>query len=85
MKNTYTYVEMANVINKPWINRKEVMILLPVGQKQAGKIMDEILSGIDENRRFRTKEKLVPVQRLADAYDIDLELIRREAKKMLAR
>lgn len=85
MKNTYTYVEMANVINKPWINRKEVMILLPVGQKQAGKIMDEILSGIDENRRFRTKEKLVPVKRLADAYDIDLELIRREAKKMLAR
>ena len=83
-KELATYIEQEEVINRSWISVKDFMKLIPVGETNARKAVNQILEEMDSNGepRFHSKPILVPTSKVVKMYKIDVNAIRREAEKM---
>lgn len=78
------YIEMEEVINKPWIDTNGMMTLIPAGKNAIDKMRKEITTEMDINDEFyfKTRPKLIPTSKVIEKCHIDVALIRREANKM---
>lgn len=78
------YVEMEEVINKPWIDTEGMMIIIPAGRNAIDKMRKQITDEMDINEEFyfKTRPKLIPTSKVIEKAHIDVALIRREASKM---
>lgn len=78
------YIEMEEVINKPWIDTEGMMILIPTGKNAINNLRKSITDEMDMNNEFyfRTRPKLIPTCKVIEKCHIDVSLIRREANKM---
>lgn len=79
-----TYIEMEEVINKPWIDTEGMMILIPTGKNAIDNLRKSITDEMDLNNEFyfKTRPKLIPTKKVIEKCNIDEALIRREASKM---
>lgn len=79
-----SYIEMEEVINRPWIDTEGIMVLIPAGQSAIDKMRKEITDEMDKNDEFyfKTRPKLIPTSKVIEKGHIDVALIRREAAKM---
>ena len=83
-RNVSNYIEMEEVINRPWIDTTGIMILIPVGRSAIDKLRKEITDEMDKNNEFyfKTRPKLIPTSKIIEKCHIDVDLIRSEAAKM---
>lgn len=84
-KAKITYIEMEKVINQYWISRSDITTLLPqLTYAAAGKEFNKILKEMKENNEFffNTRPCLIPVRKVIDKFNIDVNLIRRESNKI---
>ena len=83
-RNVSNYIEMEEVINRPWIDTTGIMILIPVGLTAANNLRKEITDEMDKNNEFyfKTRPKLIPTSKIIEKCHIDVDLIRSEAAKM---
>jgi hypothetical protein len=80
----FEFVEQEQVINSSWINIKGIMKLIPICESRAKKVMKEIVEEMKSNNEFyfETRPRLIPTSKIVNKYNIDVNLIRREAKKL---
>lgn len=83
-KKLASYIEQEEVINRSWISVKDFQKLVPVGDTNARKAVNQILNEMDANGepRFFSRPILVPTSKVVKMYKIDVNAIRREAEKM---
>ena len=78
------YIEQEKVVNSAWIGVEDVQKILPIKKSKAQEVVKEI---VDEMKRakefyFDTRPRLIPSKKIIDKYNIDVNLIRREAGKI---
>lgn len=81
-----TYKEQAEVLKRPWIDTKGIMVLLPIGENAAVKVRQEIEKEMEESGEFYfkdTKPRLIPTRKIVEKYKLDPKLIFREARREL--
>ena len=80
----YNYIEQERVINKPWLNTDDLMIIIPIGENAINSFRKKITEEMDENGEFyfRSRPILIPTKKVIEKAHIDVALIRREANKM---
>lgn len=80
----FNYLEQEQVINSAWINIKGIMKLIPICESRAKKIMKEIVDEMKLNKEFyfETRPRLIPTKKIIEKYNIDTNLIRKEARKI---
>ena len=52
----YDYIEQEKVINKPWLCTKDLLIIIPTGQKAVNKFRQSICKEMDDNGEFYYKK-----------------------------
>lgn len=81
-----TYSEMAEVLKRPWIDTKGIMVLLPIGTNAALKVRQDIEKEMDEAGEFYFKHnnpKLVPTKKVIEKFGLDVRAIFKEARREL--
>ena len=79
------YLEMEEVLNTYWIDRKQMQILLPQLSGVRLKIeFDSIVEDMKEKNEpyFATKPVLIPVVKVVEKYKLNTSYILKEAKRM---
>lgn len=78
------YIEQEQVINKPWLDTDDLMVILPLGRTAVNNFRKSITDEMDANNEFyfNTRPILVPREKVIQKMNIDVALIRREANKM---
>lgn len=78
------YIEMEQVINKPWVSTEDLMVLLPIGLSAVNNFRKSITDEMDKNGEFyfKTRPILIPTKKVIEKAYIDVDLIRSEATKM---
>ena len=78
------YLEQEKVINCPWIDYIGVKKILPPCESTCKKIITEIVKEMKTNKEFyfNTRPIRVPTRKVVEKYNIDVNLIRREAKRI---
>ena len=80
----YNYIEQEEVINKPWLSTKDLMIIIPTGENAINDFRKKIIEEMESNGEFYFKSRpiLIPTKKVIEKAHIDVALIRREANKM---
>lgn len=83
-KKKSTFMDMEEVINRPYITVEDIMVLMPANEKTVRKIASNI---IDEMKAqnipvFCERPMLVPTSRVLQAIGIKADYIRKQAKLM---
>lgn len=78
------YLEQEEVINNSYISVDGFRKLIPICETRARaefkKIVDEM--SLNKEFYFDTRPRLIPTKKVIEKFDIDVNLIRREAEKM---
>ena len=84
MKQISTYEEMAEVISKPYIDYKGIMVLVPIGEKAAQKVMRLIQEVMIENGEpvISSRPRLVPTEYVLKEFGLSAANIIKNAKEM---
>lgn len=84
-KAEINYIEMEKVINRYWISRKDLSIILPqLTYASASREFNIILDEMEKNDEFyfHTRPSLIPIRKVIEKFNIDVNFIRREANKI---
>lgn len=83
-KKVSTYLEMEEVINRPYITNKDVMVLAPINHKVAEEITRNIQEKMVENGEpiLSTQPRLVPTEYVLKVLNLKASDIRRNAREM---
>lgn len=78
------YIEMEEVINKPWLSTKDLRIILPLGENSINNFRKTIVEEMKKNNEFsfQTRPILIPTKKVLEKLNIDADFIRSEANKM---
>ena len=79
-----TYKEQAEVLKRPWIDTKGIMILLPIGETAAVRVRQEIEKEMEESGEFYfkdTRPRLIPTRKVVEKFKLDPKVIYREARR----
>ena len=79
-----TYLEMEEIINKPYVNIQDTMALAHVGYNKAREIVNEIKSEMESQGvpNFHKRLSLVPTERMLKKLHISAEYVRQQASQM---
>ena len=80
----YNYIEQEEIINKPWLSTKDLMIIIPTGENAINDFRNKIIEEMESDGEFYFKSRpiLIPTKKVIEKAHIDVALIRREANKM---
>ena len=80
----YNYIEQEEVINKPWLSTKDLMIIIPTGENAINDFRKKIIEEMESNGEFYFKSRpiLIPTKKVIEKTHIDVAVIRREANKI---
>lgn len=83
MKSISTYSEMAEVVSRPYIDYKGIMVLAPIGSKAAQKMIKNIQTAmIDKGEPIISeKPRLVPTEYVLSEIGITAKQIIKKAKE----
>lgn len=83
MKSVSTYSEMAEVVSRPYIDYKGIMVLAPIGSKAAQKMIKNIQTAmIDKGEPIISeKPRLVPTEYVLSEIGITAKQIIKKAKE----
>lgn len=79
------YLSAEEIVNRYWISITDLMILIPqLTYEAARKIFLSTKEEMESNNEFyfKTKPTLLPIKKFVDKYNIDVNLIRKEANKI---
>jgi hypothetical protein len=78
------YLEQEQIINSPFISINEFMKLIPVCESRAKQEFKTIIEEMKLNNEFyfETRPRLIPTRKVVEKYDIDVNVIRKEAKRI---
>ncbi|MFA5407993.1 MAG: hypothetical protein WC343_04400 [Bacilli bacterium] len=78
------YKEQEKVINSGWISVEDVQKILPIKRSTAQSIVKEVVDEMKLNKEFYfdTRPRLIPSKKVIEKYNIDVNTIRREAKRI---
>ena len=78
------YLDQERVINSAWVNYEGIKKLIPVCDSRAKRIIKEIVVEMKQNNEFyfETRPRLIPTNKVIEKYNIDTNIIRREARKI---
>lgn len=78
-----TYVEMFNLLSKPWASVNDIRIIAFCGRDEATNIRNKIAKEIKDNGKHLpiAKEKIVPMEYVINYLGLDIEHITQMAKK----
>jgi len=78
------YLEIEQVISKPYITAKEISMIYPVGITNARKVVDAICRDMEAKGTPlpKARKKLVPTERVLKKLGLNAELIHREARNL---
>ena len=79
------YLAAEEIVNRYWISISDLMILIPqltyeAARKEFFKMKKEM--ELNNEFYFRSKPVLLPIKKFIDKYNIDVNLIRKEANKI---
>lgn len=79
-----TFIEMEQIINKPFISSKEVAMLANCNIKYAQRITKEIREELTEKEipYFHTRQSLVPTEKVVKKLKLNPTYIRKQAREM---
>lgn len=83
-KKKSTFIEMEEVINRPYITVQDMMVLMPTNEKTIRKIANDIIEDMKAQNIpvFCERPMLVPTSRVLQAIGIKADYIRKQAKLM---
>lgn len=83
MKSISTYSEMAEVVSRPYIDYKGIMVLAPIGSKAAQRMIKNIQTAmIDKGEPIISeKPRLVPTEYVLSEIGITAKQIIKKAKE----
>ena len=78
-----TYLDLFNIISHPWAGIREIKLIGACGNDTASKIRDDIREIIKESgkRLPSGKTKVVPMCRVIEYFDLDVDYISAMAKQ----
>lgn len=79
------YLAAEVIVNRYWISISDLMILIPqLTYEAARKEFFKMKKEMESNNEFyfRSKPVLLPIKKFIDKYNIDVNLIRKEASKI---
>ena len=78
-----TYLDLFNIISKPWASAKEIKMIGACGRDKASKIRNDINELIKSNgkRLPSGKTKVVPMTKVIEYFDLDTNYITNMAKQ----
>ena len=83
MKNVSTYQEMAEIIQRPYIDYKGIMILAPIGAKSSQRMMKEIQQDMASKGEpvISNRPRLVPTEYVLEKLNLNPKIIMKMAKE----
>lgn len=80
MKKSFTYKQQLEILSKSYLTCEDICNLLPIGKKQAYKLMQEIEKDMEADGipNFIQRPKLVPTRYVVDKLKLDIKYIKRQ-------
>lgn len=80
----YDYLKQEEVLNKPWLSTKDLMVIIPLGENAINNFRKKICKEMDLNDEFyfKTKPILIPTKKVIEKANIDINFIREQANKI---
>lgn len=79
-----TFIDLENIINKPYLTSKDVAMLANCNVKYARKFMADIRKEMQEQNipLFNSRQSLIPTDRVLKKLKLNANYIRQQAKAM---
>jgi hypothetical protein len=79
-----SYLEQEQIINSPFISINEFRKLIPVCESRAKIEFKKIIEEMRLNNEFyfETRPRLIPTRKVVEKYNINVNEIRKEAKRI---
>lgn len=71
--------EMLDVLNKQWLDTKDIKLLASVGIEKARKIKNEIISTLEDDNYF-LPSGLVPSEKVVEYLNLNVKYLKKIAK-----
>ena len=71
--------EMLDVLNKQWLDTKDIKLLASVGIEKARKIKNEIISALEDDNYF-LPSGLVPSEKVVEYLNLNVKYLKKIAK-----
>lgn len=75
----YSAKEVLKVLEKPWLNTKDIRVVCSVSEPKARIIKQDVVN-IVENKGYRLPYNLIPAKELIDYLHLDMDFLREMAK-----
>ena len=83
MKREITYHSQSEILDKAYLSCADLLQLVPIGKKEAYQLIKEIRDEMSGKgiQLFNQRVKLVPTQYVVDKLNLDVNYIRKQARK----
>lgn len=83
MSKNITYSQQAQILDKAYLSLKDIRQLIPISRDQAYQMLKELTDLMTERDipRFEQRKMLVPTELVVEYLKIDVNYIRRQARK----
>ena len=80
---TITYQQQINILEKAYLNCNDLQMLIPIGTKQAYKLIQEIYDEMEQLKIpfFNQRQKLVPTSLVVKKLKLDVNYIKKQGKE----
>lgn len=72
-----TSIELLSIITKPWVDIKDISLILDCGRDKASEIRNNIINNLNNDGITvpRSKHKIIPTKYLIDYLNLDINYI----------